>query len=395
MRWLRSLCFLSFLCLFPSLGFARSPKLSLTGVWQSWIELLQTPAAQSLPEAQLLLQLFKKEEIISKVQGGVVPLSWFVDLCGSKVCINLTELRSQLRNFSIYASDANKWLLIGSRSSLLKYWSGGWEPWMWERALALKLLPGLIYATARLRFRKEVKLRLGVSYPLETQEELLLGLKAQAIWLNQMLKNPRHRALWKFVKVRKLDHSMTLLLQPWRQHKHKGLQERAREIMRRSINVLSPMYDLLPSTEAFQLSLSKKRPPFRLNRRRNDSIRQTPRKTLLLRIQGESNKLKSYLEFCRNRIPTKIEEIIRRRLHRMNIDTSDWQAMWYTYQWQPQLQAYYTKNLMLVPFATKQERNRAALKILNNPTLHKNLRITYRSIFQTWFPKQGGDETPR
>ncbi|TNE47659.1 MAG: hypothetical protein EP343_19065 [Deltaproteobacteria bacterium] len=385
MRWLQSLCFLSFLCLFASPSVARSPRLSLSGVWQSWIELLQAPEAKNLPEAQLLLKLLKKEEILSKVQRGVVPLSWFVDLCGSKLCINLTELRSQVRSFSIYANDANKWLQRGSRSSLLTYWSGGWEPWMWERALAFKLLPGLIHATARLRFRKEVQLRLGWAYPLETREELLLGLKAQAIWLSSMLKNPKHRALWDLVKVRKLDRSMKKLLEPWTKHKNKGLQQRARSIMKRSINVLSPMYDILPTTEAFHLSLSKKRPPFQLNRRRNDSLLQTPRKTLLVRIQGESNKLKTYLDFCRSRIPTKIEEIIRRRLHSMNIDTSDWQAMWYTYRWQPQLKTYYTQNLMLVPFTTKQEKNREALKILNNPSKHKNLRITYQSIFQAWF----------
>lgn len=377
---LRATFILTLLCMPSGNVWSSSPNPKMTGVWQAWMELLKDPAIRNFPESKQLLNILTQQKLRTTISRGVAPLSWFAGICHQEVCINLTELRSKLRSFGIYATDANRWLQAGTRSSLYVYWSGGWKPWMWERALALKLLPGLIFATARVRFRQNVRSRLGWSYPLETQEELMIGLRAQAVWLSVVMKTPHLKALWDLVKFGKVDRSLRRLLQLWKSQQHKGLQLRVKQITRLPLNVLSPLYSLTPSKEVFHLSLSKKRPPFRLNRRRDDSLTKHSRKDLIRRIQKEQKMLKEYLDFCHSRIPKRIDTIISHRLARMHIANSSWQAMWYAYLWKPRLQAHYTNNLMLVPFTQQQEQNRKALKILNKLNSYVSLRATYQFV---------------
>ncbi len=352
-----------------------------------WIDILQQPPLRSLPEARLLLRLLQSSQFQTIRRGGVLSPTWFSNIENGKLLINEHEYNSLARMFSLYADATKKRLKRVTRTTLFHYWTGGWSPWLWHRIFAIKLLPGLLHAVARLRFRNMVRKRLTWFYPLETQEEVLAGLLTQIRFFQQLRNNTAMNAGWNLFRFGRLDRAYQRLWRVWKTGGVQGIHSWHKTFASRPTSVLSPTYSLYPITAFFRITLSKKRPPFQLNRKHMDSLLWKPRSTLRQDIISEIKLLQNYLSFIQQKVPVKIEKIITKRLKRMGISRSERRAELFAALWRRQLRSHYNNNLLVQRFKNKQRINRRALKILKNPTKHKQLQQAYQQALYSWWKK--------
>lgn len=357
---------------------------SLPEVQVHWQELLQHRAFRALPEAKILLQILNTQTFQVLHPKGQLPLSWFVDIRAGTLALNGAEFASLARMFSIYADFSRNLLQRLGEDSGFVYWSGGWGDWMWDRIFALKLLPGLLYASSRLRFRREIAQRLGWSYPLESWEELLAGMIVQARSIQLIEQDPELQHLWQLVRFGRVDRPYQILMKYWNQQHVAGLNQWIHVFTKQPLGVLSPIYGLYPLKDIFQISLSSKRPPFRLNRPRTDSFLLDSKQGLQKKIQQEYRMIRDYLRFIEEKVPVRIEEIVVKRLSRMGIDQAEPRALWFRRLWQHQLMEHYQTNLMVETFQKKQQRNRLALNLLANSKLFLKLKQAYQDVLNLW-----------
>lgn len=367
----------------PQKAQAAYKFVSLSAAKTYWVELLQHPALRTLPEARVLLQIIRSHKLRVVRESGVLAPSWFAHVENGVLLLNQHEFNSKARTFSIFATASKA--RLRKASSRFRYWSGGWNSWLWTRMFAIKVLPGLLHAVGRLRFRAIVQQKLPWTFPLETQEETLAGLITQIRFLQRIKASPDLNQAWSLVRYGRHDRAYRKLWRVWQTGSFQGLYAWYKRLASRPTSVLSPTYSLAPISDFLRINLSKKRSPFLLNRKHLDSLLWNRQKDLQKNVSQEIAMLRQYISFVRLKVPQKVEKIIVSRLKRMGISRSARRADLFAAYWRRNLSNHYTNNLMLRRCERKQKLNRRALRILSNPKKFLQLQRAHRYALTRWW----------